>query len=147
MNDKRLTTRMVKVWDKLSELQPPPLFAQFNYNSVSDLWQQCAILTVNPASHIEDVTFTIMYLGDKAAELMVNKREGSRLTPQSFARSYKKMLAGITDCVEHRSVVINEGSTVNHESKVLKYRVCLLPFADNHQHVTHIIVGFSWMEC
>lgn len=146
MNDKRLTTRMVKVWDKLAELQPPPLFAQFNYNTISDIWQQCAVLSVNPSAN-DNISFNIEFMGDKAAEIMVNQKEGGKLTTKTFDRTYKKMLSGIAQSVSDQEVKINSGSTVSQGNKVLKYRVCLLPFSDGHQNVTHIIVGFSWMQC
>ncbi len=146
MNDKRLTTRMVKVWDKLAELQPPPLFAQFNYNTISDIWQQCCVLSVNPVTD-DNISFNIVFLGDKAGEVMTDQSEGGKLTPKTFDKMYKKMLSGIAECVDDREVKINTGSTVNYANKVLKYRVCLLPFSDSHDNVTHIIVGFSWMQC
>ncbi len=147
MNEQRLTHRMVKMWDKLAALTPPPMFAQFNQGRLSDVWQQCAVLQIEPGSQNDNLTVLFEYVGDKAKALVPSKDEGKRMSKNSLDRNMKKYLAKLEDSVSQKMTIVNNGTLVNDRSKVVKYRTCLLPFTDSDGNVTHIIVGFSWIEC
>lgn len=146
MNEQRVTNRLVKTWDKLAELTPPPMFAQFNQSAISDIWQQCAVLEIQPSDG-EHISFMFDYIGDKAKELMPKSREGRSYNRKTIDRSLKKFLNRLDESVVQKVTVVNQGSVVNERSKVVKYRICLLPFKDKTDNVTHIVVGFSWIEC
>ncbi len=148
MNEKRLSQRLVRMWDKLAELHPPPMFAHFNQAAISDIWQQCAILEVTPgAESLEQLSLKFEYIGDDARLVLTDAQEGKRFTAGTTGRSLKKMFKGLDEVVFGKQTIVNSGSLVGTNNKVLKYRVCLLPFTDNSGHVINIVVGFSWIEC
>jgi hypothetical protein len=148
MHEQRLSTRMVTMWDKLAELTPPPMFAHFNKNAISDIWQQCAVLRIEPKAAESDIyEMTIDFLGDLAKKLLPDYRVGQRITTKTMNVQAKKYLADIGRVVKECQTLINSGSVIGTNNKMVKYRVCLLPFTDKNNEVAYIVVGFSWIEC
>jgi hypothetical protein len=148
MHEQRLSTRMVTMWDKLAELTPPPMFAQFNKNAISDIWQQCAVLKIEPKGAQSDIyEMTIDFLGDLAKKLLPDYRAGQRITTKTMNLQAKKYFADIGQVITNCETLVNSGAVIGTNSKMVKYRVCLLPFKDKNDTVTYIVVGFSWIEC
>jgi hypothetical protein len=148
MHEQRLSTRMVTMWDKLAEMTPPPMFAQFNKNALSDIWQQCAVLRVEPkAAESEIYEMTVDFLGDLTKKLLPELRTGQRITTKTMSMQAKKYLSDIGQVITHCQTLINSGSVIGTHNKMVKYRVCLLPFTDKNAQVAYIVVGFSWIEC
>ena len=148
MMEKRLAERLINMWQKLAEITPLPLFSQFNRASISDIWQQCAILKIEPSIN-SDTNYSIIidFMGDLVQKLLPDLHEGARIGTKSMSIQAKKYLSGIGEVVNDCKPVINGGSLVGHNNKMVKYRVCLLPFTDKNAKVAYIVVGFSWIEC
>jgi hypothetical protein len=148
MLEQRLSVRLVKMWDKLAELNPPPLFAQLNKNVISDIWQQCAILRVEAgSSDPQDPLLTFEYIGDKSRLLLANVQEGKMFRLPSAHREVKKFLEQVPETISHVTTTVTSGIVAGNHNKMIKYRICLLPFTNNSGNVSHIMVGFSWIEC
>jgi hypothetical protein len=148
MMENRLTVRLTNMWEKLAEFSPPPMFAQFNTAPISDIWQQCATLKIEPSASSEtNFTMIVEFMGDLAQKLLPDFREGARIGSKSMSMQAKKYLSGIGEVINECKTIINSGSLVGHNNKMVKYRVCLLPFTDKNAKVAYIVVGFSWIEC
>lgn len=148
MDDRRLSTRLTNLWEKLSELHPPPLFAQLNQAAISDIWQQCAVLRVEPSdSAASSVTLVFEFLGDDVRRILSNVKEGIPYMRNSMPPALKKMLADVDAVCESTRTTVTSGTLVSPNNKVLKFRVCLLPFTNQSGAVANIVVGFSWIEC
>ncbi len=147
MLENRLSVRLMNIWEKLAELNPPPSFAQFNIAPVSDIWQQCATFKVEPNAGDGNHALTIDFVGDSLQKLLPDMRSGGRITTKSMNMQLKKYLSGLAEVVNDCKTLVNSGTLVGQNNKMVKYRVCLLPFTDKNAKVAYIVVGFSWIEC
>jgi hypothetical protein len=146
--EQRLSVRLVKIWEKLAELHAPPMYAHVNKNTISDVWSQCAVIRLEPsAKESEDPLFVFDYIGDKSRTLLPNIHEGRLLRMNSLSREVKKFLEDLPKTIASIATTITTGTLAGSRSKMIKYRICLLPFTDNSGDVSHIMVGFSWIEC
>ncbi len=148
MLEQRLSVRLVTMWDKLAELNPPPMFAQMNQGTISDIWAQCAVIRLEQggADHA-DPTFTFDYIGDKSRSLLTSVQEGRMLRLNGLSREVKKFLEDVPQVIRSVSTTVSSGTLAGIRNKLIKYRICLLPFTNNSGAVSHIMVGFSWIEC
>lgn len=147
MNEQRLTVRLTGIWDKLAECNPPPAFAQFNIATISDVWHQCGVLKINPSEDNNVINFNVDFMGDKVQKLLPDFRQGGRLSNKNMSQQAKKYLSQLNLVVQDQVTVVNQGTVVGQNNKIIKYRTCLLPFSDKNAKVAYIIVGFSWLEC
>lgn len=148
MLEQRLSVRLVKMWDKLAELNPPPMFSHMNQATISDIWQQCAVLRIEPSgADNHDPAFVFDYIGDKSRILLPNVHEGRLLRMNTLNRELKKYLELLPETLNTITTTVTSGMIVGTHNKMIKYRISLLPFTNNSGSVSHIMVGFSWIEC
>jgi hypothetical protein len=148
MLEQRLSVRLAKMWDKLAELNPPPMFSHMNQATISDIWQQCAVLRIEPnGENSNDPAFVFDYIGDKSRALLPNIHEGRILRMNTVDREVKKYLEALPEVIRTITTVVTSGTLVGARNKMIKYRISLLPFTNNSGAVSHIMVGFSWIEC
>lgn len=148
MLEQRLTIRLVTMWDKLAELNPPPLFAQLNKGSISDIWPQCAVIRLEQVGvDANDPLLAFDYIGDKSRSLLMNIHEGKMMRFNGLNRETKKFLEDVPNVIHTVNTIITSGTLAGIRNKLIKYRICLLPFTNTTGDVSHIMVGFSWIEC
>jgi hypothetical protein len=149
MMEQRLSARLVGMWDKLAELNPPPMFAQMNQASISDIWPQCAVIRVEQvAIPPQESLFAFEYIGDKSRSLLPNVQEGKMVRLGELNRETKKFLETLPDTIGNVTTMVNSGTLAGgRNNKLIKYRICMLPFTNPSKAVSHIMVGFSWIEC
>jgi hypothetical protein len=149
MMEQRLSSRLVSMWDKLAELNPPPMFAQMNKNAISDVWSQCAVVRVEQAATSpQDTLFAFEYIGDKSRSLLANIQEGRMVRLGELNRETKKFLETLPETISNITTIVNSGTLAGgRNNKIIKYRICMLPFTNTSKAVSHIMIGFSWIEC
>lgn len=140
MMEKRLTVRMIDLWELTSKGEPPPEFLKFNTGSIQDIWQQCISLSIEPNGNGK-----IIHLGKQIAPFFTGMKEGSHLNAQMKVFPGARMIKHVPDILVSYATLTDEGQFVGSNNKVVKYRSCLLPFG-NKDGVTHVILGVSWRE-
>ncbi len=145
MHQKRLTDRLTSYWDLLRKDQPIPEFSKFNNASIADVWDHCMLFSVNPVSEGK-ASYTFYRMGDKVKALYGGDLSGSTLNPKQSMFKGAAVIKRIDQILEKPEPMSDQGQFINDNSKVIKYRSCLLPFGGNDGNVTHIIVGLSWRE-
>ncbi len=136
------------MWNRLAELEPPPMFTHFNRAVIEDIWKQCAVVHVESRYYDPDYfTLKFDYVGNLVAELLPDMQENIPFHSHIMNRQLKKLLKGFDHVIDHQESVVNSGTMIGRSSKIIKYRACLLPFTNTSREVVYIIVGFSWMEC
>jgi hypothetical protein len=149
MLEQRLSVRLITMWDKLAELNPPPMYSHLNHGVISDIWAQCAVIRVEQTgADVSDPTFAFDYIGDKSRALLPNLSEGKMFRLNGLSREVKKFLEDVPNVMRNVSTIVTSGTLAGGmRNKLIKYRICLLPFTNNSGAVSHIMVGFSWIEC
>ncbi len=143
MQDKRLTKRLTDYWDRLRKDAVLPQWEKFNPGAFDDIWKQCCGWRVEPGGTNSHV-YTYEYVGSAVKQAL-----GSDPTGQMFTSHFKnfpgaRIVQGIDEVVSKKAPHTDEGQFINEDSKVVKYRSCLLPFGKKDGKVTHIVLGLSW---
>jgi hypothetical protein len=149
MLEQRLSSRLVGIWDKLAELNPPPMFAQMNRATISDIWPQCAVIRIEQAAESpQDTLFAFEYIGEKSRSLLPAIQEGQMVRLRELNRETKKYLETLPETIDNITTMVNSGVVAGgRNNKLIKYRICMLPFTNTSKAVSHIMIGFSWIEC
>lgn len=144
MHEKRLTTRLITYWERIRKDQPMPDFAKFNASAVDDIKEHCLVLAIQPGSDAVQTLYRYEYLGEKLGEVYGRDMLGQ------YTQSNMKDLPGMSiikkaDLLtsDNITVINDEGQFVNDNSKIVKYRSCLLPFGKNNK-ISHVVAGISW---
>lgn len=143
--DHRLTDRLTNYWSLLRKESAIPEFAQFNMSAISDLWQQCILFTVQPATGDTPASVNFYMLGDQAKKLYSNDMAGRTMYPSMKHFQGAAIVRRVEDLISSPQILYDEGQFVNDRSKIVKYRSCLLPFGKDGK-VSHILAGLSWRE-
>jgi len=143
VNEQRLVVRLQNYWDSVRKEELMPEYIKFNNNSIFDLWESCMVFKV--ASAGERYVYQCNFVGE---DLKIGF--GKDLENRYVTDNDKRLLPGsnlaefMNKCVVGKKVIISQGQFVNFENKIVKYRDCILPFCDNTERVSHLIVGISW---
>lgn len=138
----RLTDRLTNYWTLLKRDQPMPDFAQVNLSTISDIWQQCILFTVNPGT---PPTVNFYLLGEQAKRIYQNDMSGRAMNPGMKHFQGAAIVRRMDEVLARPEPIYDQGQFVNERSKIVKYRSCLLPFGRDGQ-ITHILAGLSWRE-
>lgn len=145
MIENRLSERLISYWDGLRRGEPLADFARFNTESIADIWPQCIIFTVGPEAEGKPHAISFTRIGDKVRTIYSGDMIG-----RTFHTSQKHFPAAaivrrMDQVIKEPRMMTDTGQFVSENSKIVKYRSCLLPFGSNGK-VTHVVVGLSWRE-
>lgn len=143
VSERRLVNRLKGFWDMAKGAEELPPYNKFNKGSIDDLWNNCILVSVNSSS--KQIMYKYEHVGKSAIEAF-----GKDLTGV-YASSYEKsllhgsnLLKYLDKSIEERSFLVSQGQFVNAEDKIIKFRDCILPFADGGGNISHLLVGLSW---
>jgi hypothetical protein len=89
-------------------------------------------------------TYTYEYVGASVKEAVGSDMTGKMFTSQFRGFPGARVVQKIDEVVKARQIIVDEGQFVNEQSKLVKYRSCLLPFGTREGVVTHVVLGLSW---
>lgn len=140
--DHRLIDNLVKHWRKRRGNLALPVYEAFSPEVLGDdVWQQCCAFTVH-----EEHSKTILmgdFAGVRARQALGRDITGEVLAVGAAQFEAARLLNNAEKALKERDVELDEGHFVNADSKIIKFRSCLLPFGRNSR-VTHLLLGVSW---
>lgn len=136
----RLTDRLTNYWLLLKEDAAMPPFSRFSISTVSDIWQQCVLFTVQPDNH--GVSF---YQVGEQAKALYGDVAGNPMSAQVRHYQHAAIVRRMDEMLATPQVMYDQGEFMNEQGKLVKYRSCMLPFGENGK-VTHVLAGLSWRE-
>lgn len=139
--EQRLTFRLKAYWDKAKKANAMPDIRHFNSAVIEDLWPNCFQVSLMPGTQI---SYKYDYMGRPLIDLYGKDLTGMMLdehSPEFPGMIIHKKLLGV---VQSGVPLQDEGNFLTRQSKMIKYRACLLPFGTAADGVTHIIVGLSY---
>lgn len=145
MQEKRLTTRLTKYWERLKKDGPLPLYAWWNPSSIDDIWPNCVTIIAETAP--SGKRYRYQYVGNK-----IENAWGADISGKPISNGGHHMFKGadIINKLNHVSdihePIIDAGKFISEQNKVVKYRSCLLPFGSDGEGVTHVVIGLSWKD-
>lgn len=146
MIENRLIHRLETYWNMLRKEKAMPDFAQFNASAISDIWQQCVLFTVQPASELAPPALSFHTIGEKLYSIYDKEMLGRTISASRGHFQGAAIVRRVNEIITTPDIIFDEGQFINEHSKTVKYRSCLLPFGSRDGRVTHMIVGLSWRE-
>ncbi len=141
--EKRLVNRLRMYWDRVREEGDVPFSNTFSSNQLGDVWQSCLQIKVTVAAEKN------LYFCEFAGE-QLKKGLGKDLKDKYFSSSEtggivsREFIKVLDESVGNKEFVLSQGQFINPQSKVVKYRDCVLPFKDLDGKIDMLIVGLSW---
>lgn len=145
MQDQRLIDRLTRYWNSMRREEPMPRFAQFNSSAIDDIWQQCLLFTVQPASAGKPPHLNFHTIGDQLSSIYGKTLLGTTFNPAQKHFQGATVMSKVGQIIASPAPLVDIGQFVCQSGKTVKYRSCLLPFGGQGV-VTHIIAGLSWRE-
>lgn len=144
MHEKRLTTRLINYWERMKKDGFAPQYERLNPSIINDIWQKCLVLETQPTTG--DPVFTYVHCGEEISAAMGGSLNGTVLSgnKQLYPASAIVKRAPILFKMNVLEPIHDEGQFVNPQGNVVKFRACLLGFADHNNNVTHVLVGANW---
>lgn len=141
-NDQRLVDTLIRYWRKRKGAELMPIYEAFAPESLGeDIWQQCCAFTVQVAN--QKSLLVSDYTGNKARQAMGRDITGEVLAIGAQQFEAVRLLQQAEAVLDKKDPLTDEGHFVNAESKIIKFRSCLLPFGRKGK-VTHLLLGVSW---
>ena len=144
-SEHRLPERMLSYWNTLRKDAPMPDFSRFNASAIADIWQQCVLFTVAPSVDNKTSALNFYQIGDKLGSIYSANMVGRTFNPGQKHFQGAAIVRRMEEILVNPEPITDMGQFINENSKVVKYRSCLLPFGRNGR-VTHVITGLSWRE-
>ena len=147
MLEKRLTTRLSNYWEMIRKGQVIPDFAALNRAQIEDIWPHCIVFQLQPGGAPDNPEFRIADMGPKLVELYCSNLTGQKVTKKNKQFTAANLIKRAGEVLESPQPLLDEGKFINQNSKVIKYRSCLVPFGNPATgEVTHLLAGISWRE-
>lgn len=141
-NDQRLVDTLIKHWRKRKGAELMPIYEAFAPESLGeDIWQQCCAFSVQVSNQRQSLISD--YTGTKAKQAMGRDITGEVLAIGAQQFEAARLLQQAEAVLDKKDPLTDEGHFVNAESKIIKFRSCLLPFG-RKEKVTHLLLGVSW---
>lgn len=146
MTQNRLTQRLADYWEMLRKDQAIPEFARLNVSVISDIWPNCVLFSLQPAAEGKLPIMSISKIGENVQPIYSNEMLGLSFNAAQRHFQGAKIIHRVSEVLESRRPIFDEGQFVNEHSKIVKFRSCLMPFGTTEGMITHILVGLSWRE-
>ncbi|TAE35030.1 MAG: hypothetical protein EAY65_00190 [Alphaproteobacteria bacterium] len=151
--EQRLTVRLVDIWEQLRHERPPPPYEQWNSAKISDLWQKCIAMRVEPHQRTaSELVVRTLFVGQQLNVIMPTLRAEECYQMHILDHDMKKLFSPITSVVQSQKSIAHDGTFVSKNNTLVKYRCCFLPFSDSKKYtegganVHYIVAGFSWIH-
>lgn len=143
MHDKRLVTRLESYWNGLRGDLPYPPKSKINPNTIIDMWGKCLLLGVEQHPAKKTALYVYEHMGEEVAEAYGSDLTGQYVNVHMHNFPGWQVLKSVDQMLEEPIVRFNEGSFVNAQDCMVKYRACILPLGHN-ERITHVLAGLSW---
>jgi hypothetical protein len=140
MEELRLTRRLHRYWDHIRKDCDLPDVHQLNSAALDDVWPYCFKVGIDTR---KGISYKYEYMGEPIAKLYGDDLTGRAIEHKAKDFPGAPIHAKIPEAVESRKPINDDGHFVNRAGKLIKYRACILPFGNEKDGVTHVVVGLS----
>lgn len=144
VSEKRLVNRLHKFWQMMKqEDEEIPEFSKFNQNKIADMWENCVLFSVVNDGLVKMYHCEYVGLNLKSAfgKDLTGKYTNSK---NQYEPPGRKFIEYLDKCLADKEFIMSQGSFVNDEDRIVKYRDCIMPFRSYDGKITHIVAGVSW---
>jgi hypothetical protein len=140
MEELRLTRRLHRYWDHIRKEREFPDIYQLNTSAIEDVWPFCFKVSIDTS---KGISYKYEYMGEPIAKLYGDDMTGRAIEHNARDFPGSVIHTKIPQAVETRLPLTDDGHFVNRLGQMIKYRACILPFGNDKDGVTHVVVGLS----
>lgn len=141
-SEQRLIDTLIKHWRRRKGEASLPVYEAFAPEALGDeIWQNCCAFSVQPSA--EKWVYINNYVGDNLQKALGRDITGEVLTIAQQGFQAARILEKAEEAVKSADPVTDAGHFINEQSKIIKFRSCLLPFGRDKK-ITHLVLGVSW---
>lgn len=143
VSEQRLVKRLLDNWHRLKGDSKLPEIHKFNKALFPDLWENFIVLSIKGEARNRSLKYE--HFGGELSKIY-----GKNLTGEvgSFATNNipgANIISKLDDCINGFNPILEQNQFINKQSKIVKYRSCMLPFCNkDSDSVNHVVVGLSW---
>lgn len=138
---RRLTDQIMQYWNELRGDRDLPYEGDLRSDDLQDVWENCFLLQTVDIEKGHHYNYT--YLGKNIEQAYGQDLSVSRLhlivspIAETLAPKYHQVL-------NTREPLVDEDEFINAKLQVVKYRQCLVPFANEDGEVSMILGGMRY---
>jgi len=138
--ESRLTSRLIKYWKSLKGINNVPLEKNIDNTLISDLWDNCFILRVHEINRSIDYRYD--YIGKNICEAYTKdlSRGDNILINLEASGLHEKYI----EIIRLKRPIEHQGTYINNNDKIIKFRQCMIPFSSDGKNVTTIIGAMNY---
>jgi len=138
--ESRLTTRLIKYWKSLKGIHNVPLEKNIDNTAIADLWDYCFILRVKEIK--DEIDYRYDYIGKNIKNAyMKDLSEGDNILINLEASGLHDKYM---ELIRLKRPIENQGTYINNNDKIIKFRQCMIPFSSDGKNVTTIIGAMNY---
>jgi len=142
MHEQRLNMRLLQYWNTLRKDNPLPQIQKFNWVRIEDLWPYCAIVDLDTRQS-SSVLYRYTYIGKPLVIMMGEDLTGFTVHPRMRGLPAMPIIQRLDEVIATKAPVMEENHFSNAQGKLIKYRGCFLPFGNDKNGITNILVGIT----
>lgn len=144
MSERRLSDRLEKYWLMIKGDLPMPQYSRFNHNLIQDMWNNCLVFKVLESA--ENRIYKCEYVGENLKQAFAPDILGKNFPVNSVQIMPGSNISEFMgEAIKSKMPIKSSGQFVGNESKIVKYRDCILPFSnETGDTVDRLIVAVSW---
>lgn len=143
MTERRLVRRLLDYWERLKGDEKLPDFDKFRPDVMPDVYQHC--FTLSLLNDVRDKkTYKYIHVGDEVKRAYGRDPSGEWMNSSIHVVPGAEVVKKIDECMETFSPTFKQGQFINHNSEIVRFRSCIVPFGKRNERATHAVVGLSW---
>jgi hypothetical protein len=142
--ERRISRRLMEYWYALKKDLSLPREGDFVPADLEDIWEHCFTIVIDNPDSVERMRY--QHIGPAISSVLDDAALGqcifSALASPIEGDTASKMLR----IAQTQQPLVEEAECLDVHGNKLKYRLCLLPFADNYGEMRYIIGGMRWIQ-
>lgn len=139
--ERRISNRLISYWTQISEGNKFPKESQIDPSKLVDVWDNCFLIKIQLEK--QNNNFVFEYLGKNLVDAY-----GQDLTGQQFSSSLtsgnRSVISAVMEVMRTQQPVVHEMEYEYNGGNTVKYRMCLVPLADETGFLKYILGGMRW---
>ncbi len=135
ISERRRVRRLRHYWDRLRRGRAMPAMHDVDPRALPVAWSDCFVLAT--AEDAREPTF--VHVGNALTVDCGRRLSGEALSAVPATTLIDKATRGVAEVLATRAPLIVEGEFVHADGDTVLYRAIMLPFADDAEHVDHLL--------
>ena len=140
--ERRVNEVLQSFWDTLRGEDAVPAEKDLDVALIDDIWDSCFMVEISHGDAKREYKYS--YVGESIVEAYGDDLKGKEVYNQLMGTHTRHLLMKFETVVRSMQSVTDENEFRNLEGQMIKYRQCLVPFADSADKLSFILGSMTW---